>query len=302
MELYQLVYLKEIYDCRSYTKAAAALQRTPSALTIAIQKLEEELGVQLFYKKGRLIEPSEVCRKLLPIVEQTLIDMQKLMDRAAETTGEKNCTINFGIPDLCYFDRIIEMKESFANRGITVNVHRNSSPWLEEELKLGRLDMAILRKPLGRLSGFICMDYRPEEFCAYCPVDSEYARQEFITRETLASAALILSKEMRALTPFVVNYLKQCSVAPENLCDDTLDLYNASSLAQSRNGIVIAPKFLIKREDMVARPLRPPLVCDLVIVWDINTRQSAQQKELAQYILECVQPDRDHDAPDEVPR
>lgn len=300
MELYQLVYLKEIYDCRSYTKAAAALKRTPSALTIAIQKLEEELGGQLFYKRGRLIEPSEICRKLLPIVEQTLIDMQKLMDKAAETTSEQNCTIDLGIPDLCFFDQIIEMKDCFASKGVTVNVHRNCSPRLEEDLKLGRLDMAILRKPLSHLSGFVCMDYRPEEFCAYCPATSQYAEMEYITLETLSSAVLVISREMRTLTPFIVSYLKQYSAAPENLCNDTLDLYSASYLARSQNGILIAPKFATNMEDMVARPIVPSLICDLVIGWDINTRQTAQQKELAQYILECVQPDKDYDVSFEV--
>lgn len=301
MELYQLIYLKEIFNCRSYTKAAATLKRTPSALTIAIQKLEAELGVQLFYKRGRLIEPSKACRKLIPIIEQTLYDVKKLVGIAADTSSAQDCTINLGIPDLFYFN-LIKMKEDCASRGINVYVHKNDQLQLEEDLKLGKLDMAILCKPLSHPMDFICMDYRREEFFAYCPAASPYAAMEYITPDTLSSAVLMISREMRTFTPFIFSYLKQYAVPPMHLCNDILDLYNAFSLAQVQNGIVIAPRFTKEVEGMTALPIIPPLTRDLVIAWDIGARQTDQQKELAQYILECVPPDRNPAQPFEVVR
>lgn len=288
MEFYQLVYLKAIYDYRSYTKAAAALNRTSSALTIAIQKLEAEFGVQLFNKKGRSIEPSEACQRLIPIIEQTLNDTQKLIDAASHTSEHQSCTINLGLPELLYFSQIIKMKENFAARGITVYVRQSNQARLEEDLILGKLDMAILRKPLSRPEVFNYINYRQEELCAYCPSNSAYASLGHITPDLLSSALLILSSGMRDLAPLIIDYFKQHAVTPEHLCNDMLGLHNAYSLAQFQNGICIAPRFSNEVEGMTALTIDPPLKADVVIAWNANSRQTAQQKELAQYILNCV--------------
>ena len=43
---------------RSYTAAAAELQVTHSAVSQAIRRLEDELGIKLFYRRGSFMEPA----------------------------------------------------------------------------------------------------------------------------------------------------------------------------------------------------------------------------------------------------
>ena len=53
MNLYQLRYFLELAEKRQYTKAARQLNITQPSLSHAISQLEQELGVQLFEKRGR---------------------------------------------------------------------------------------------------------------------------------------------------------------------------------------------------------------------------------------------------------
>ena len=49
MEIKQLKYFLEIAQAGSFSRAAEKLSVSQPALSVAMKKLEEELGVQLFY-------------------------------------------------------------------------------------------------------------------------------------------------------------------------------------------------------------------------------------------------------------
>ena len=55
MNLQQLEYFKIIAEVENFTKASNLLSVSQPALSKAISKLEEELGVPLFEKSGRNI-------------------------------------------------------------------------------------------------------------------------------------------------------------------------------------------------------------------------------------------------------
>jgi DNA-binding transcriptional LysR family regulator len=50
MELYQLEHFVAVVEERSFTRAAERMLRTQGAVSVAIRKLEEELGVQLMVR------------------------------------------------------------------------------------------------------------------------------------------------------------------------------------------------------------------------------------------------------------
>ena len=62
MELRQLQYFLKVTESGSVSKAASVIGVTQSALSRQVRQLEEELGVQLFYRHGRGIR---MTRKVL---------------------------------------------------------------------------------------------------------------------------------------------------------------------------------------------------------------------------------------------
>lgn len=74
MELTQIRYFLEVADTKHMTNSAKNLHITQPALTQAIRRLEEDLGVPLFAAKGRNITLTEygkyLQKKLAPLMEQ----------------------------------------------------------------------------------------------------------------------------------------------------------------------------------------------------------------------------------------
>ena len=73
MDLNQLEYFRALANIRHFTKAAAEISISQSALSRSIQKLEEELGHPLFERKKKEIVLTPLGRRFLSHVELSLI-------------------------------------------------------------------------------------------------------------------------------------------------------------------------------------------------------------------------------------
>ena len=80
MELLQLRYFLAAAEYQHMTRAAASLQIAQPALSQAIHRLEEELGVMLFERKGRNIELNEAGK----LLQSRLIPLLGALDRIPE--------------------------------------------------------------------------------------------------------------------------------------------------------------------------------------------------------------------------
>jgi DNA-binding transcriptional LysR family regulator len=68
----------------SMNRAAAELNMVQSNVTARIRLLEEELGVQLFVRHSRGVEPSEAGLRLLPYVQRILALFQQAITAVKE--------------------------------------------------------------------------------------------------------------------------------------------------------------------------------------------------------------------------
>lgn len=83
----QLRTFVEVYRCRTITKAAANLGLSQPAATAHIQSIESLIGVELFERKARGVEPTAAAHDLalqvsthLDAVEQKLASVRNAKD------------------------------------------------------------------------------------------------------------------------------------------------------------------------------------------------------------------------------
>ena len=78
-----------VAECRSFTLAADALGVSVSAASMQVRSLEEYLGLALFRRNGRIVEPTSEAAQLLPRIRDGLAALQFAIDdaRAARTVG-----------------------------------------------------------------------------------------------------------------------------------------------------------------------------------------------------------------------
>jgi len=65
---------------RSFTKAAARLNLTQSALTASVKALEAEIGLRLFDRTTRTVESTMHGERFIPVAERLLEDMGRALD------------------------------------------------------------------------------------------------------------------------------------------------------------------------------------------------------------------------------
>ena len=95
MILQQLKYIIKIVECGSITEAARQLYITQPSLSTAIKELEEELGIEIFYRTNKGVslttDGSEFLSYARQIIEQTELLEQRYMGKKP---SKKLCSIS----------------------------------------------------------------------------------------------------------------------------------------------------------------------------------------------------------------
>lgn len=97
MEIRQLRYFLAVYQCGSITRAASELYIAQQTLSKQLREFEQELGVPLFVRNKRGVEPTEYAKNLLAPAKQII----KTADHAQRVLDEMRCqkpvTVRLGV-------------------------------------------------------------------------------------------------------------------------------------------------------------------------------------------------------------
>jgi len=138
-----------IVDTGSFTRAAQRVNKTQSAVSMHIRRLEERLGKALFIKAGRGARLSEHGEKLTEFARAIL----QTEAAAVEAVTGKGLSgqIRFGIPDDYADAYFTDIMKYFAMRHPLAEmlVISENSSLLIEQVRSGDLDIALITIPEG---------------------------------------------------------------------------------------------------------------------------------------------------------
>ena len=136
----------------SFVRAANELNRSQSAVSMQLKKLEQQAGIKLFERKGRGLVPTEAGETLLSYARQIIT----LNDEAARALGAatKQETLRLGLPQDFYEDVMPATMNEFSveHPDVHINVRAGNNHIIEDEIDAGRLDGAIAFFPKGTCS------------------------------------------------------------------------------------------------------------------------------------------------------
>jgi DNA-binding transcriptional LysR family regulator len=140
----QLRSFLAIVDTGSFTRASERVHKTQSAVSMHIKRLEERLGRALFDKQGRGVRLSQDGEKLVDYARRML----QIEASAVAAISNKGLTgnVRLGIPD-DYADNFLPaILTRYTRRHplVEVSVVCDGSSALEEQLRCGLLDMAVV--------------------------------------------------------------------------------------------------------------------------------------------------------------
>jgi DNA-binding transcriptional LysR family regulator len=146
MELTQLEFFLMVVDEGSFSKAAERVYRTQPAVSIAIRRLEEEIGAPLFDRSqktptltdaGQLVY--DYARRILDLRDQALNVVSELrsLERGRVRIGANESTSLYLLPHL-----ILAYREQHPN--VKVEIYRHVSERLPREVLDRNVDFAVL--------------------------------------------------------------------------------------------------------------------------------------------------------------
>lgn len=145
----EMKYIYTVYQKRSFSKAAQALFLTQPALSIAVQKVEEEIGMPLFDRTQKPLGLTEAGRIYVEKVLQLKI-LEDEMKRQIQDLSELNVgTIRIG--GSSYFISyilppvLIQYQKKYP--GIKLDIIEAGAYELKELLKEQRLDITFVSQP-----------------------------------------------------------------------------------------------------------------------------------------------------------
>lgn len=143
LDLDQLQSFCAIADCGSFTEAARRVNKTQSAVSMQIKRLEERLGDELFVRDGRTVLLTEAGEALYARARRMLRPNAEIVDMFSDE--DLSGTIHFGIPD----DYAVKLLPVILKRfqkthpRIVVDVRCQPSRELLEEMRAGRYDLIV---------------------------------------------------------------------------------------------------------------------------------------------------------------
>lgn len=146
MDLRVLRFCEVIGRLGSFTRAAEEIHIAQPALSIAIGKLEEELGVALFFRFPRGVTPTPEGQILLARAARIFEEVDSARREIRDASELRTGSIRVGFPPmygLHYFPALIT---DFRNRypGIEISALEGSATDIREKLDAGSIDVGML--------------------------------------------------------------------------------------------------------------------------------------------------------------
>lgn len=156
MNFQQLRFVREaVRRDFNLTEVANALYATQPGVSRAIKELEDELGVEIFERRGkRLTGLTEPGKALLEVVERVLLDTQNLRQIAAQFSGSDQGSLSIATTHTQARYALPQVIKQFkgAYPKVHLGLHQASPTQIAEMLIDGRADIGISTEALDRFA------------------------------------------------------------------------------------------------------------------------------------------------------
>lgn len=193
MTLTDLRYLVALAHERHFGRAAEKCHVSQPTLSVAVKKVEDELGIQLFERSATEVKITETGRRIVIQAEKVLMEASQIQEIAAAGKDPLAGPLRVGViytigPYL--LPRLIPRVHQLAPR-MPLIIQENYTARLAEALKRGELDVIIISLPFEE-AGVVAQPVYDEPFRVLMPADHPWIDEAEVDAEQLAGDQLLL--------------------------------------------------------------------------------------------------------------
>ncbi|MFT9846035.1 LysR family transcriptional regulator [Aneurinibacillus sp. REN35] len=217
MELLQLQYFRKVARLEHMTKAAQELHIAQPALSKTISRLEKELGVPLFDRKGRHISLNEYGKTFLHKVESALTTLEEGRMEIQDLAGMEQGRISVATTNHKCFSEIIG---SFiiSNPHVKLQITQASEKEKVQQLRNGDIDFCITFPPIEE-AGIEGLAFPSEEILLAVPHTHRFANRRSITLRELSDDPFICIKQGNSFRNMTDEFFRTAGCNPNIMCE-----------------------------------------------------------------------------------
>ena len=268
VELRQLEYFQMAARLRNLTRAAERLHVSQPNVTVAIKKLEHELGIQLFDRSQKQLS---LTPEGIVFLNRADIALRTIHDAILDLEDYKQLqkgTIRIGIPPMIgayLFPRIFSSFQQ-QHPHLSIYLYEEGSMAIREKLEGDDLDFGIViisdaAPTLQVLPMATC------QTVVGVPPEHPLAEKKALTYADIGASNLIMMKDGSFLRSQLLNTFRMTNITP-NIVLESNQIETLKGLIRNGVGISLFLDFVLENvSGIVALPLDPPLHYDLGMAW-----------------------------------
>lgn len=193
LDLRQLRSVVEVAQQRSFTRAAQRMHVAQQALSQQVRNVEDQVGVQLFLRTARGVEPTAAGEVFVEEARRVLTGVDRLVQRTRAAAEGLSGTLRVAYSLATVYETLPRLLEALRDATPDVRVEEREmvASEMEQALLDGRADVALCpRAVVG--AGIDRVEVRREELVFAVGADHPWATREVVPLAELADERLVV--------------------------------------------------------------------------------------------------------------
>lgn len=248
MEIRNLITFRHICQLQSFTKAAAALGYTQSAVTMQIKQLEEELQVQLFDRIGKTIRITNEGQRLIKYADEILRSAENARNDLMSEPDPKGI-LRIGILESVCTATLPSILRAYHMRypEVATVIHTGTLDELTPMLNANQIDLLWVFDQELIFPEWTCAYVYRDSIEIICSSSHEFSSLGKKTLSGLSSESFILTEKSCSYR----NIFEERMVAKGHALDIFLEIGNTEMIkkfVEADLGITVLPRFTVEEE------------------------------------------------------
>ena len=212
MTITQLKYVLAVAEHKNFTLAAEKCFVTQPTLSMQIQKIEEELSIQIFDRTKKPIQLTDIGQKIVNQAKNIVIEADRIQDIVEQQKGFIGGEFRLGIIPTVMPTLLHMFLTNFIKKypKVKLIIEELNTDEIIVKLNNGHLDAAIAATPLleDKIKEVV-LYYEP--FVAYIPESHHHFQKEEIEIEDLNIDEILLLQDGHCFRDGILNLCKNVS-------------------------------------------------------------------------------------------
>jgi LysR family hydrogen peroxide-inducible transcriptional activator len=214
MTITQLQYVLAVAEHKNFTLAAEKCFVTQPTLSMQIQKVEEELDVQIFDRSKKPIQLTDIGLKIVNQAKNIVNEANRIQDIVEFEKGFVGGDFRLGIIPTIMPTLLPMFLGNFTKKypKVKLIIEELNTDEIISRLNKGHLDAAIAATPLDEPKiKEIVLYYEP--FVAYIPSQHPLSLKSEVTSDDIENEELLLLKDGHCFRDGVLNFCKNSNTS-----------------------------------------------------------------------------------------